>query len=111
MARWFRFYDEVVHDPKVQRLPGDKFKAWVNLLCLASANSGYLPALDDMAFALRIPKAKVMSMIGEFYQDKLLDVDETGDRARYYPHNWEWKTIFEERRFKRKGQALQETEV
>jgi len=88
MARWFRFYDEVVHDPKVQRLPGDKFKAWVNLLCLASKHDGNLPPLADMAFALRLAEAKVMPLIGEFCQCGLLDVDESGARATYSPHNW-----------------------
>ena len=27
MSRWFRYYDEALDDPKVQRLPGDDFKA------------------------------------------------------------------------------------
>lgn len=88
MTRWFRFYDEVVSDPKVQRLSGDKFKAWVNLLCLASKNDGFLPSLSDMAFALRWSEGKVAAIIGEFCETKLLDTDESGARARYSPHNW-----------------------
>lgn len=27
MSRWFRYYDEALDDPKVQRLPGEMFKA------------------------------------------------------------------------------------
>jgi len=34
MSQWFRMYAEVLDDPKVQRLSGDEFKAWVNILCL-----------------------------------------------------------------------------
>lgn len=53
-SRWFRFYDEALDDPKVQRLPGEDFKAWVNMLALASKHGGQLPAIGDMAFALRM---------------------------------------------------------
>jgi hypothetical protein len=37
----------------VQRLPGEKFKAWVNLLCIASKHDGVLPPVADHAFLLR----------------------------------------------------------
>ena len=56
MARWFRFYDEVLNDPKVQTLDPLAFKVWVNCLCLASANdspSGKLGTLEAVSFALR----------------------------------------------------------
>jgi hypothetical protein len=46
-ARWFRFYDDALNDPKVQKLSGDLFKAWVNILCLASKHGGELPAVND----------------------------------------------------------------
>lgn len=54
MALWFRFYQSALEDPRIQRLPGDLFKSWVNLLCLTSKNNGILPSTDDIAFALRI---------------------------------------------------------
>jgi hypothetical protein len=41
--KWLRLYSDVGSDPKVQRLPGDKFKAWINLLCVASQHDGILP--------------------------------------------------------------------
>ena len=31
MTRWFRAYDDALNDPKVQRLPGELFKAWFKL--------------------------------------------------------------------------------
>jgi len=40
MTRWFRVHDDLVDDPKVQRLDPRLFKALVNLWCLASANGG-----------------------------------------------------------------------
>ena len=54
MSRWFRFYDSVLEDPKVQRMDPVMFKAWVNIMCLASRGEGILPPISDIAFALRI---------------------------------------------------------
>jgi hypothetical protein len=45
--RWLRLYCEVVADPKVQRLPGDKFKRWINLLCVAGQHDGILPPMAE----------------------------------------------------------------
>lgn len=63
MSRWFRMYDEVLDDPKVQRLSGDDFKAWVNILCLASRNDGALPPASDIGFALRLDAKKTAAII------------------------------------------------
>lgn len=84
MTRWFRFYNEVLHDPKVQKLPGDDFKAWVNLLCLASSNDGDLPSISDMAFALRMTEERVRGLLDGFVRIELVDEIEGGFR----PHNW-----------------------
>lgn len=89
MSRWFRFYDDAVNDPKVQRLPGEKFKAWVNLLCLASKNDGVLPALADVAYTLRLSEEKVSSLLNEFCAAGLIDpVEVSGAPMSYEPHNW-----------------------
>jgi hypothetical protein len=86
---WFRFYDEALNDPKVQRLPGDLFKTWVNLMCLASQNPerGYLPAsMDDIAWALRVPVEDVRADIHTLQGQCLLDwVPECGC---FYVHAW-----------------------
>lgn len=84
MSRWFRMYDELLDDPKVQRLSGDEFKAWVNLLCLASRNEGVLPSMDDIAFALRLDAKKARALIDRLVSATLLDVD--GDH--FAPHGW-----------------------
>lgn len=89
MTRWFRFYDDAMNDPKVQRLPGEKFKAWINLLCLASKNGGVLPALDDIAFALRVTRDEITLTLDEFCANGLLDPVEVRDAPMSYePHNW-----------------------
>lgn len=84
---WFRMYSEVLYDPKIQRLSPADFKIWVNLLCLANEGTrrGYLPDEQDIAYALRLPLAKVHSIIERFIEAHLLDTD----GVCLLPHNWE----------------------
>lgn len=84
MARWFRFYDDAVNDPKVQRLPAPLFKLWVNVLCLASKNNGALPPIADMAFVLRLPEKKITEFLNELVGAGLIDRHEDS----LSPHNW-----------------------
>lgn len=81
---WFRFYNDSVLDPKVQRLSGDMFKMWVNILCLASKFGGALPK-DDLQYSLRISEAEAAETIDFFIERNLLD--DMGDIVT--PHNWE----------------------
>jgi hypothetical protein len=81
---WFRFYHESLDDPKVQRLEPALFKAWVNLLCLASRHGGELPGIDDVAFALRLSVPECESVLTALRNQGLLD----GDDATLAPHNW-----------------------
>lgn len=85
MSRWFRFYAEALDDPKVQRLPSELFKAWVNLLCVAAKNDGEIPSITYAAFALRLAEGKAGAIIASLAQKGLIDpVD-----GRYFaPHNW-----------------------
>ncbi len=83
MSRWFRMYSDVLDDPKVQKLPADLFKAWVNLLCLASRNDGVLPALEDIAFALRMSQDVTVTVTAELVKRGLLD-----ECDGLSPHNW-----------------------
>lgn len=99
MTRWFRFYDDAVNDPKVQRLPGEKFKAWVNMLCLASRNNGVLPPLDDISFTLRISKDKISTLLDEFCSAGLLDPVEVEDAPMSYePHNWNGRQFLSDKK-------------
>lgn len=83
MSRWFRLYDTLLDDPKVQRLPDHLFKTWVNLLCLASRSNGDLPCIEDIAFALRLDDAEAAARLAALVERGLID---NGDVAR--PHNW-----------------------
>lgn len=59
--KWFRFYSEALHDPKVQQLRPELFKFWVNCLCLANERPerGTLPNVDELAFILRMKRPVV----------------------------------------------------
>ena len=84
MTRWFRLYDDVLNDPKVQRLSGESFKFWINMLCIASKNGGVLPGIEDMAFALRVSNDVCTSLIDELKTCGLID-----GSKRLVPHGWE----------------------
>jgi hypothetical protein len=85
MTLWFRVYSGLVDDPKVQRLDPALFKALINLWCLASANDGVLPPIDEIAFKLRIKREKAQRLLTELRAADLIDDDERGAR----PHNWD----------------------
>lgn len=83
---WFRFYHEALDDPKVQRLDGETFKFWVNLLCLASRakDRGTLPLISDIAFALRMDEDETSAYVTELVKRKLLVPIDGG----FAPYNW-----------------------
>ena len=89
MTRWFRVYDDLVDDPKVQRLDPSLFKALINLWCLTSANDGVLPPIDEIAFKLRMKPEKAQRVLNELRAAGLIDDDEKGAR----PHNWDRAAI------------------
>ncbi len=83
--RWFRFYDDAINDPKVQRLAPNLFKTWVNLLCLASKSGGKLPSDDDIAFLLRVSVQDAAQQLQDLILAGLIDIGPRGERV---PHNW-----------------------
>src|SRR5690349_1529840 len=85
---WFRLFDDLLDDPKIQKLPPDVFKCWINLLCLANKNDprGTLPTEEDIAFRLRMSE-KILQPI-------LITLDKAGlieknDDGVLVPHHWE----------------------
>lgn len=83
--RWFRFYTEVVHDPKVQLLPDKTFKEWINVLCIAGDNGGILPDDKSIAFTMHMTTASARQMLIRLKDAGLLDLGEDG---KMRPHNW-----------------------
>lgn len=88
MARWFRLYDDLVDDPKVQRLPDDLFKLLINLWCLASKNKGKLPPIDDLAYSLRADKSLVLASLEALQGHGLVDTFSNQHSTWLAPHAW-----------------------
>ncbi len=86
--KWFRFYSEVIHDPKIQTLSSALRWTWLSCLCLANENEprGTLPSLKEIAYALRIPQSKAQEHLRLLIDANLINVDDSGMMR---PHNWE----------------------
>lgn len=87
---WFRMYADVANDPKVQLLPSDLFRTWINLLCIASAGSdrGIIRYdLQDLSYRLHLTTNGASQAIEELVNAGLLEWMEPGERL--VPHNWE----------------------
>ncbi len=85
MSRWFRCYDDLLDDPKVQRLPAHLFKTLMNLWCLASKHEGVLPRIEDIAFRLRMSDHDTRVQVDDLILAGLIDLDRNGTMR---PHNW-----------------------
>lgn len=81
---WFRFYSEVLHDPKVQRLPLKLYKFWTSCMCFACENDGKLPKHQDISWVLRIDEDECLKMLKALKDAHLLDDVGSG----IMPHNW-----------------------
>lgn len=111
---WFRFYSEVLEDPKVQRLSAENFRHWVNILCLVSRqNTPALPSIEDLSFSLRITEKAAQRVVDELVCAHLLDHTEQGIE----PHNWRKRQYKSDgstervKRFRAKNETFHETEV
>jgi hypothetical protein len=116
MSRWFRFYSEALDDPKVQKLDPPTFKAWVNLLCLANRNGGFLPPAEDVAFALRIDPNGAITLLERLLNATLIDkVNGGANGYRYAPHGWAERQYKSDtstdrvKRFRQRSKAVTET--
>jgi len=87
---WFRFYNEALDDPKVQRLDGDTFKTWVNLLCLCARHDGLPKSIQDISFALRVDLHGCSTVLSRLADAGLLDRLHGGvDGMHYAIHAWD----------------------
>lgn len=116
MARWFRFYTEVLNDPKVQRMDGETFKFWINILCIASENDGHLPDVADMAFALRMDENACLTVVERLLNGGLIDRLNGGANGWHYaPHGWTKRQYKSDgstdrvKRFRERSKSVSET--
>lgn len=86
--RWFRVYDEVLDDPKIQRLHISLRWRWLELLCIASrqAERGTLPDIASIAFHFRVSDGEALKAIRSLIDAGL--IDEIGP-SRWRMHAWD----------------------
>jgi hypothetical protein len=87
---WFRFHHSALNNRKVQQLKPELFKAWINIMCIGSANENrwQVPELDDVAFALRVSLEDATGYVEELISRRLLDRDDEG----IWIHDWsDWQ--------------------
>ena len=87
MSRWFRLYDEMLDDPKVQRLHPALFKVLINLWCVASRNDGRLPSATDLSFSLRMTEDETFRAVSKLADAGFIDTDPATSEQR--PHGWD----------------------
>ena len=69
---WIRLYTDLPYNPKVQRLPGELFKFWTNVLCLSSED-GSCPAVADISYAVRLRPSQVRGLLKKLVLAELID--------------------------------------
>lgn len=88
MARakpWFRIHNTIVDNPKIQMLPDSLVRPWLNLVAVSNGNGGVLPALDHVAFKLRMTETDVKLLLETFQKRRLFDDTPEG----WKPHDWD----------------------
>lgn len=72
--KWFRFYEDVIDDPKLMTLAPEAFRFWVQCLCLASHSPerGTLPTPDEIAFRTRTDPDQARALIDTLVSRKLI---------------------------------------
>ena len=60
---WIKLYHEILHDPKMGRLPDKLWRRFIELCLLAGEydQDGVLPPLEDIAWTLRLDDAELQS--------------------------------------------------
>ena len=84
---WFRMHSEVRSDPKIQTMSGELVKSWLNFLCFACENKGYLPRAEEMAWELRTAQGKIERSIVSLVDRGLIENRPEG----LYMHSWDFR--------------------
>ena len=84
---WLRLWTDMLDSAKVQGLPPETFRTWINLLCAAKRHDcgGVLPPLRQLAFWLRMPEFDLSVHLEHMVAEGLIDATEDG----YQTHDWE----------------------
>lgn len=110
---WFRMYNTAVDHPKVMMLTDSQFRAWVQLMSLASKMGGTIPPdMPLIAATLRKTLGKARDTVQALQSAVLLDPVNAGG---WVPHNWNEKQFKSDvstprvKRFRDKHRNVSET--
>jgi hypothetical protein len=92
VSLWFKIHDDALDDPRLQRLAPATFRAWFNLLCVASRNGGRLPELPELAWLLRCGRKPLARRLEELKAAGL--VEEVDGALR--PVDWQSRQTLRE---------------
>jgi len=112
--QWFRFYSEALHDPKIVSLSDRQYRAWVNILSVASLHEGVLPCARDIACHLRMTEVDVRTLVDELVFHGLIDIQ--SDKT-LIPHGWKNRQYQSDcstdrvRKFRQEKKETQETDA
>lgn len=115
MSRWFRVYDDLVDDPKVQRLEPPLFKFLINVWCLASKGDGKLPSAGDISYRLRADESLVIASLEALVCLGLADRFSNQHGSWLAPHSWHKRQYKSDsstervKRFRNASKAVTET--
>jgi hypothetical protein len=69
---WFRYHADVINNKRIQNLPPELFKFWVNCQCILAledvGNSGKLPPIEQCAFYLRMSVEETVNKFEELHE-------------------------------------------
>jgi len=109
---WWRAWTDSAHHPKLVALPGDLFKHWYRLLCLARLQDGRPMYPQASAKWLGVRLSRACEIMSELHRRALLDTCPDGG---YVPHNFEERQYLEGsstkrvRRFRKRHETFHET--
>ena len=81
MRPWIKLYIEVLHDPKMGRMPDRLFRRTIELFLLAGTcdnNEGILPPVEDMAWLLHIDEAALLEDLTSLQKLNIVHEEEPG---------------------------------
>ena len=81
---WFRMHSELLNDEKVQALPAETFRVWVNLLCVTNDSVSSTFHRVSCPFKLRISETEFETHFETLHSCGL--IIEVGDE--YQPKGW-----------------------
>jgi len=95
---WIKLYHEILHDPKMARMPDNLWRRCIELFLMAGENAddGSLPPIEDIAWGLRVDAEHletemielqnmgILSMVdGEWYVTKFVERQAALPKAEY----------------------------